>query len=155
MLLTYDFSILETGSPSLTNDTNRFFRQRRSPCGGLVNGTSDTGGAPNETMWILLKHPVKMLSSDLTVSLSMWAYKRAATAPPALWPVMRREHEARLGFSSSNCRSLAATGLTIFRATSRKPPWHKFPASSRKPSGDVGAVCKFTTQSMILLLAVP
>ena len=75
-------------------------------------------------------HPANMVNSDLMVSESMCANKRLATDPPAEWPVKAREHELRAGFSSSNVRTRAATGLTIFRATERKPEWHMLPGSS-------------------------
>ena len=66
-------------------------------------------------------HPVKMLSSDLDSSASMWLYSRLATAPPAEWPVMSSEQVLREGSSSRRDRRRAATGLIIFRATDRKP----------------------------------
>ena len=41
-----------------------------------------------------------------------------------------REHELRVGSSSKSVRRRAPTGLTIFRATERKPEWHMLPGSS-------------------------
>ncbi len=75
-------------------------------------------------------HPVRVLSSDLTSLASMCAYRRLATAPPAEWPVIRREQLARDGSSSSMERRRAATGFIIFRATERKPEWQRLPGSS-------------------------
>ena len=53
-------------------DMNRDFRKAGPD--GLVSGRRDTGGAPNVTQWILLKQPVRMLSSDSASGLvdSMW-----------------------------------------------------------------------------------
>ena len=69
-------------------------------------------------------------------------------APPAEWPVKSNEHVERAGFSSRSWRKRAATGFIIFRATDKKPEWHIFPTSSKKPVGGSGEVCKFTAQSM-------
>lgn len=71
-----------------------------------------------------------MLSSELANSASMWAYNKLATAPPAEWPVNSKEHVLREGFSSRSDRRRAATGLTILRATDRKPEWQRLPESS-------------------------
>lgn len=53
---------------------------------------------------------VRMLSSDRVDWASMCAYKRLATAPPAEWPVIRREQVLREGSSSRRERRRAATG---------------------------------------------
>ena len=61
---------------------------------------------------------------------------------------MSREHELLFGFSSNRERRRAATGLIIFRATERKPEWHRLPGSLRKSTGDTGAELRFTAQSI-------
>lgn len=77
----------------------------------------------------------------------MWQYSRLATAPPAEWPVISREDEARLGFSSSSERRRAAMGATMFLATERKPEWHRLEGSSRKSCGALGSVRRLMVQS--------
>src|SRR5271170_1807560 len=119
---------------------NRLLRRRRSLPSGFHSARREIGGAPKVMQWMRLKQPVRMLSSDWTVSESMWEYRRAAMAPPALWPVMSREQEDREGFSSSRYRRRAAMGATIARATLRKPSWQRLPGSSRKPWGETGVV---------------
>ncbi|KXH63506.1 hypothetical protein CNYM01_10372 [Colletotrichum nymphaeae SA-01] len=147
-LFTYALSALGIGSPSFTNVKNRLFLS--SALSGLFNGNKLTGGVPNVTQCTLLKHPVNAFNSlpALGDVDSICAYNKLATAPPAECPVISRLYAARPGSSSSNCRSRAATGFTILRATAKKPAWHEFPASSRKPSGDAGAVLRLTAQSM-------
>lgn len=115
---------------------------------GFWRGRREIGGVPKVMQWIRLKHPVRMLSSDFTSRASMWQYRRFATAPPAECPVMRREQDARDGFSSNMFRSLDATGRIIFLATERKPEWQRLPGSSRNPTGDEGAEFRLTAQSM-------
>jgi hypothetical protein len=97
--------------------------------------------------WTRLKQSVRIVSSEERFD-SMCEYRRAATAPPALCPVMTRLQPERKGFSSSKARRRAATGLSIFRATLRKPEWQKLPASSRKSRGEAGVELRLTAQSM-------
>ncbi|KAK7446467.1 hypothetical protein Landi51_07414 [Colletotrichum acutatum] len=147
-LFTYALSALAIGSPSFTNVKNKLFLS--SALSGLFNGNKLTGGVPNVTQCTLLKHTVNAFNSlparaDVD---TICAYNKLATAPPAECPVINKLYAARPGSSSSNCRSRAATGFTILRATARNPAWHEFPASSRKPSGEAGAVLRLTAQSM-------
>lgn len=134
-LRTYALSARTTGSPSLTKERNKLFTwrdcRRESPS-GAVRGSRLTGGAPKVTQWILRKQPVRVLSSDSAARdfASMWLYRRAATAPPALCPVISSECDDRPGSSSSSWRRRRATGPTIRRAAERKPVWQKLPASS-------------------------
>ena len=90
---------------------------------GRWSGSSETGGAPNVTQCTRRKQPVSELSPDdaADVVANIWEYSSAAIAPPAEWPVISNEYDARRGFSSSSCRSRAATGPIIFRATLRNP----------------------------------
>ena len=97
---------------------------------GLLRGSRETGGAPKVMQWMRLKQPVRMLSSLLVSEASMCAYSRLATAPPAEWPVMRREQLLREGSSSRRERRRDATGRIILRATERKPEWQRLPGSS-------------------------
>ncbi|KAK1529643.1 hypothetical protein CPAR01_11955 [Colletotrichum paranaense] len=147
-LFTYALSALAIGSPSFRNVKNKLFRS--SALSGLFNGNKLTGGVPKVTQCTLLKHPVNAFNSlpALGDVDNICAYNKLATAPPAECPVINRLYAARPGSSSSNCRSRAATGFTILRATAKNPAWHEFPASSRKPSGEAGAVLRLTAQSM-------
>ncbi|ROV91113.1 hypothetical protein VSDG_07844 [Cytospora chrysosperma] len=92
-LRTYALSARATGSPSFTKLRNSDLLSSGLPS-GFRSGRRDTGGAPNVTQWTRLKRPVRAFSSDRAGPVaeeSMCAYRSAATAPPAEWPVMRRE----------------------------------------------------------------
>lgn len=90
---------LATGSPSFMKLRKRLLRN--SLFCGFCNGSKEMGGEPKVTQWILLKKPASDLRSDSVSGLeeSMWLYRSAATAPPAEWPVIRREHRDREGSS--------------------------------------------------------
>lgn len=51
-------------------------------------------------------------------------------APPAEWPVMRREEALREGFSWRRERRREETGASMRRAVVRKPEWQRLPGSS-------------------------
>ena len=129
------------------NERNSDFRRRCSLPSGFQSGRRLTGGAPNVTQWMRLKQPVRMDSSDGQWAVSMWLYSRLATAPPAEWPVIKREHDVREGFSSRRNRRRAAMGRSMARATRMKPSCTRLPGSSRKPAGLTGVVDMFVLQS--------
>ena len=51
-------------------------------------------------------------------------------APPAEWPVIRREEVLRDGSSWRSERRREETGAIIRRAAVRKPEWQRLPGSS-------------------------